>query len=260
MAKGRISPGELKRDPLMTQYINTTKLLKSNSQSLVKWATIGAIVLAVVLIGWLFFSRRSVNAGEAMAEAFLYHNATVADPIPANVKGYAFTTQDEKDRKSYDAFTKAANDYPSYNGEIGRLYAATHQLNFDPEKAEVTIREMAQKDSEIGAQAKLLLAGRLNSSGKFDEAIAEFNKLKTKPYSIPTQLLDANIAEIYEAQGKVQQAVDIYFGIAKDEIWRSTPIGIKAANRLSVLSPEKYDQVPDAKSASPLAGLGSMMQ
>lgn len=244
----------------MTQYVNTTKLLKSHSQSLVKWATIGAIVIALALIVWLFFSRRSVNAGEALSEAFLYHNATVADPIPANVKGYAFTTQDEKDRKSYEAFTKAANDYPSYNGEIGRLYAATHQLNFDPEKAEVTIREIAQKDSEVGAQAKMLLAGRLNSTGKFDESIAEYNKLKAKPFSIPTQLIDINIAEIHEAQGKVQQAVDTYFAIAKDEVWRSTPIGIKAANRLSVLSPEKYDQLPDVKSASPLAGLGSMMQ
>ncbi len=259
MAKGRISPQELKRDPLMEQYVNTSNWVKGRTQPIIKWATIAAVVIAVAVVAWLFVSRRTTNASEAMAEAFRYHDAVVSDPIPANVKGYAFTTQDEKDRKAFDAFQKAADDYPSYNGEVGRFYAATHQLNFDADKAEVTLRELAKNDSEVGAQAKLLLASRLNGTGKYDEAIAEYNRLKAKSFSIPTQLVDANIAEVYEAQGKTEQAIEIYFNIANDTNWRSTPLGIRAANRLSVLSPEKFEKLPEPQAASPLAGFGSSM-
>ena len=259
MAKGRISPQELKRDPLMEQYVNTSNWVKGRTQPIVKWATIAAVVLAVAAIVWLFMSRRATNASEAMAEAFRYHDAVVSDPIPANVKGYAFTTQDEKDRKAFDAFQKAADEYPSYNGEVGRLYAATHQLNFDPEKAEVTLRDLAKSESEVGAQAKLLLAGRLNASGKYDEAIAEYNRLKAKPFSVPAQMIDANIAEVYEAQGKTEQAIELYFGIANDTEWRSTPLGIRSANRLAVLSPERFEKLPEPQAASPLSGFGSAM-
>lgn len=259
MAKGRISQQDLKRDPLMEQYVSASNWIKGRSQPVVKWATIVAIVIAVAAIGWLVYSRRESNAREALSEAFRYHDAVVSNPIPANVKGYAFTTEDEKDRKAFDAFQKAADDYPSYNGEVGRLYAAIHQLNFEPEKADVTLRDLSKKDSEVGAQATMLVAERLAAAGKLDEALAEYNRLKAKPYSIPTQLIDAGIADTYEAQGKAGQAVDLYFGIANDPVWRSTPLGINAANRLSILAPDKFDQLPEVQSASAFSSSGLPM-
>lgn len=243
----------------MEQYVSASNWIKGRSQQVVKWATIVAIVIAVAAIGWLVYSRRESNAREALSEAFRYHDAVVSNPIPANVKGYAFTTEDEKDRKAFDAFQKAADDYPSYNGEVGRLYAAIHQLNFEPEKADVTLRDLSKKDSEVGAQATMLAAERLSAAGKLDEALAEYNRLKAKPYSIPTQLIDAGIADTYEAQGKAGQAVDLYFGIANDPVWRSTPLGINAANRLSILAPDKYDQLPEVQSASAFSSSGLPM-
>lgn len=256
MAKGRISPQELKRDPLMEQYLNTATWVKGRSQPILKWVTIGAVVLALVAIVWLFMSRRASNAAEAMAEAFRYHDAVVSNPIPPGVKGYAFATEEEKDRKAYEAFEKAARDYPSYNGEVGRFYAATHQLNFEPDKAEATLKELSQKDSPVGAQARLALAGRYDAAGKLDEALAEYNKLKAKPYSVPTQLIEVNMAAILEAQGKTAEAVELYFNVAKDVEWRSTGLGNRAANRLSILSPDKYAQLPEPKPSNPLGGFG----
>jgi len=259
VAKGRISPQDLKRDPLMEQYVSASNWFKGRSQPVVKWATIAAIVIAVAAIAWIFTSRRESNAREAMSEAFRYHDAVVSNPIPANVKGYAFTSDDEKDRKAYEAFQKAADDYPSYNGEVGRLYASVHQLNFDPDKADATLRDLAKKDSEVGAQATMLVAKRLSAAGKHDEALAEYNRLKAKSYSIPVQLIDAGIAEVYEAQGKASQAIDLYFGIANDPQWRSTPLGVSAANRLSILAPEKFEQLPEVQAGSAFASSGLPM-
>ena len=156
-------------------------------------------------------------------------------------------------------YTKAANDYPSFNGEIGRFYAAMHQLKFEPEKAEVTLRDLAQKDNDIGAQARFALASRFEAVGKFDEAIAEYKKLREKPLNLPTQVIDCNIANIYEKQGKTQEAIDLYFGVANNPEWRSAQVGVRAGNRLSILSPEKFAMLPEQKESNMFGG-ASMIQ
>jgi len=257
VAKGRINPQELKRDPLMEQFVNALGWFRGRSQLITKVALGAAIVLALSGITWLFVSRRATNASELLSDAFRYHEATVANPIPPAVKGYAFTTEDEKDRKAFEAFQKAADEYPSLNGEVGRLYAAIHQLNFDPEKADATLRELANNDSDVGAQAKLLRGDRLVASGKFDEALSEYTRLKANPHGISVQVISVAIAKLNEAQGKNTEAVEFYFGVANDPLWRSTPLGISAANRLSVLAPEKYETLPELQAASPFAASGT---
>src|SRR5262245_3747585 len=155
----------------MDQYVKTSGWVQERSKPLMTYPTVAAAVIALALIVWLILSRRANNAAEALAEAFRVNDATVANPIPPNAQGYVFTTQDEKHHKAYEAFTKAANDYSSYNGDLGRYYAATHQLYFEPEKAEATLKELSQKDSPIAAQARMALAGRYEAAGKYDEVI-----------------------------------------------------------------------------------------
>jgi tetratricopeptide (TPR) repeat protein len=259
VAKGRISPQELKRDPLMEQYVTTATWVKGRSQSILRWGTVLAIALAVVAIIWLVLSRRANNAAEAMAEAFRHHNAVVANPIPPNAKGYAYTTQEEKDRKSFEAFEKAAADYPSHHGEIARFYAATHQLNLDPEKALVALQSLSANKSEIGAQARLTLANRYVAIGRYEEALAELKKLKASPFSVPSQVIDIAVAEIHEWQGQTQQAIDLYFSVANDTDWRSTALGVRASNRLSILSPDKFEQLPEPKPTNPMSAFSGPM-
>jgi tetratricopeptide (TPR) repeat protein len=260
LAKGRASAQNLKRDPLMEQYINTTSWLKGRSRSILTWLTIGAVVGALVLIVWLIMSRRAANAAETMATAFRYHDAVVQNPLPASLPpgSEAFTTEDEKHRKASEAFEKAAREYPSYNGEIGRYFAATHQLYFEPEKAEATLKELSQKDSEIGAQARFALAQRYEATGKFDDAVAEYQKLKSNSFNVPSALVDYHTAQIYEAQGKSKEAADLYFGIANNKEWRSTSLGNKSVERLAILAPEKVDQLPPPEPSSPFGNMGGM--
>ncbi len=257
MAKGRASAQNLKRDPLMQQYVATTSWAKGNSRPILKWLTIAAVIIAVVGIGWMLYSRRANNAAEALAEAFRWNDAMVANPVPANPQGYVATSEDEKHRKAFEAFTKAANDYPSYYGDLARYYAAVHQVYFEPEKAEATFKELSGKDSDVGLQAQMALAQRYESSGKNEEAIAEYQKLKSKPGAV-TALIDFNIARVYEAMGKKDEAINLYFTVASNKDYRSTGLGTNCVNRLSVLAPEKVDQLPPAEQTNPFAGLGGM--
>lgn len=258
MAKGRVSAQELKRDPLMEQYVNTSIWVKDRSRTLLTWLTVAVVALALGLIGWMIMSRRASSAANSLAEAFRYHNAIVANPIPPGVIGLAFATDEEKHRKAFEAFEKAAREYPSYNGDMGRYFAATHQVFFEPEKATATFVELSQKDSEVGARARLALGQRYEAMGKLDEAIAEYQKLKTRPYTIPVQAIDFNIARVYESQGKNKEAADLYFSIAGNKDWRSSVLGNQSANRLAVLAPEKIEQLPPVESSNPFGGMNFM--
>ena len=254
MAKGRGSTQkQLKRDPLMEQYLNTSAWVKDRSRPIVKWLTIAVVVIAVTAIVWMIVSRRSKNAGEAMASAMAAHEAIVQNPKPATL-GYgqqAYATEDEKNREAYKAFTQAANDYPSFNGDLARYFAAIHQIHFEADKAEATLKELAQKDSDVAAQARMALAERYEAVGKYDDAVAEYQKLKAKPGAVPPALIDVNMARVYEAMGKTKEAVDLYFAVANNKELRNAAVGNTAVTRLAALAPEKVDQLPPPEPTGP---------
>ncbi|HEY8459535.1 MAG TPA: hypothetical protein VIM99_04095, partial [Blastocatellia bacterium] len=177
--------------------------------------------------------------------AMAAHQAIVQNPLPALGPGQvAFKTEDEKHREAYRAFTEAANEYPSYNGDTARYLAAIHQLHFEPDKAEATLKEIAQKNSEVASQARMALAQRYEASGRNDEAIAEYEALKKNPGTVPPALINLSLGRVYEAVGKTQQAADIYFAIASDKDLRSSEVGSAAVDRLAAIAPEKVDQLP----------------
>ena len=257
MAKGRVSAQQLKNDPLVNQYVNATSWAKDRSRPSVTWLTVAAVVLAIGVIAWLLYSRRNTNAAESLSRAMAIHDAIVANPLPPLSAGMiGFTTEDEKHRKAYEALEKAANEYPSYHGDLAHYLAATHQLSFEPEKAEATLKGLAQKGGEIGAQAQMALAGRYEAIGKNEQAVEEYKKLKANPGPIPSALIDFNLARTYEAMGRNQEAADLYFGIANNKDLRASGLGMQAVTRLSVLAPEKVDQLPPPEPTG--GGLGGI--
>jgi tetratricopeptide (TPR) repeat protein len=259
LAKGRISAQQLKRDPLMDQYMNATAWAKERSNPIRKWLLAAVVVIAVAGVAWMLISRRANNAGESLAGALAVHTARVADPLPTLGPGeFAFTTQEEKDKKAYEALEQAAREYPSYHGDLARYLAATHQLNFEPEKAEATLKELAGRGNEIGAQARLALAGRYETAGRYEEALAEYQKLKSNPGPAPLALIDSNLARTYEAMGKSKEAADLYFAIVSNKDLRSTNLGRAAETRLALLAPEKAEQLPPPEPTNPMASLGGL--
>jgi tetratricopeptide (TPR) repeat protein len=260
LAKGRATAQSLKRDPLMHQYLHTSTWVRERSRPIVKWSATAVGVIALASVVWWLFSSRANKAAESMARAMAAHQAIVQNPLPNLAPGQiAFKTEDEKHREAYRAFAEAANEYPSYNGDTARYFAAVHQLHFEADKAEATLKELAQKDSEVGAQARMALAQRYEAVGKNDEAIAEYQKLKARPGPIPAALIDLSMGRVYEAMGKTKEAADIYFAIAGNKDLRSSEVGSAAADRLAAVAPEKVDQLPPPEPAgSRFPGAGSI--
>jgi len=236
----------------MDQYLTTRSWVRSRSRPILIALTAAAVIAAAVLITWMIISSRNRAAADSLAEAFKVAEANVSNPIPPNVAGYAFTSEEEKNRKTYEAFEKVAHDYPSYYGDLARYCAATYQLKFEPSKAEATLKDMAQRDSVIAAQARMALAQRYEASGRLDEAITALQQLKAKPGDVAPLLIDLKTAEIFEAQGKVKEAADLYFKIAT--ISRSGGIGTIASTRLAALDPARLDQLPPPEPTSPFSG------
>jgi tetratricopeptide (TPR) repeat protein len=243
----------------MKQYLATSAWARERSRPIVKWSLIAAGSIAIFALGWWFFSNRAENAAELMTRAMAVRQARVQNPLPTLASGeYAYTTEDEKNRAAYQAFTYAATEYPSYNGDTARYFAAIHQLHFEPDKAEATLREIAQRDSDTGAQARLALAQRYEAVGKNDDAVAEYQKLKAKPGPVPPALIDLSMARVYEAMGKTKEAVDLYFAIASNKDLRADEVGEAAVDRLAALAPEKVDQLPPPEPTTPRFPGGGM--
>jgi tetratricopeptide (TPR) repeat protein len=252
LAKGKITAQQLKRDPLMEGYIASSEWVKGRSRPLLT-GLIVVVALAVAFLGfYLFTSQREKAASEALAEAFRVDQAMVADPIPPGQQGYAYTTEDEKHRKAYEAFEKVARDYSSFYGDLARYYAATHQLHFDAAKAEATLQEVAQRDSPVSGQARLALAERYEVTGRYNEALAEYQKLKAKPGDLPVTLIDFNTARVHEALGQTKEAADLYFNVASQAV--GTGLGTVALTQLTTLDPARVEQVPQPERRMPSFG------
>ena len=242
MAKGKITAQQLKHDPLMDKYIASSGWVKERSRPLLRGLIAIAVLGAVVFIVYYAMSYRERAAGELLAAGFCADQGIVANPKPANPRGCAYATEDEKHRAAYESFEKAANEYPSYNGEVGHYLAATHQLFFDAPKAEATLQQLAQKDSSVGAQARLALAQRYAATARLDQALAEYQKLKAKPGDISPSMIDYNTARIYEDMGKTKEAADLYFSIASQA--PDSSLGTAATTRLTTLDPARVEQLP----------------
>ena len=98
----------------MNQYVQTSAWVRDRSRPLLTYLTAAAVVIALALIGWLIYSRRTNNAAESLARAMAINDAVVQNPAPANLPAgaWSFTNEDEKHRQAYQAFAKAAADYP----------------------------------------------------------------------------------------------------------------------------------------------------
>lgn len=249
MAREHISPQQLKHDPLMDQYVKTSAWVKPRLKSIL--IAVGAVValLALVFLYQWYAKRSTEKAGNAFLEALKTDAAIVSDPLPPTLPAgqKAFKTEDEKNRAAVVAFEQLARDYPSQYGEIGTYYAAVRQLKVDAAKGEEALKRIADKNSIVSSQARLVLAERYETAGKYNEAVAEYQKLKASPGDVPPDLIDFNLARTYESMGKIQEATELFFTVASHNREKPTAVNTEALTKLTLLDPARVDKLPEVK-------------
>ncbi len=247
LAQEHVSPQQLKHDPLMDQYLKTSAWAKTRTRQILM--AVGAVVVIGLLFwGYQWYSRRTAEkAGNAFLDALKIDGATVSDPLPPPQPGfYAFKTEDEKTRAAVTAFEKVARDFPQY-GDVATYYAAVRQLKVDGAKGEEALKRLADKNSAVSGSARLALADRYEMTGKYTEAVAEYQKLKTAKSDVPPDLIDFSLARAYEGMGKTPEASELYFNVASHNREKPTAVNTEALNRLTVLDPVRIEKLPEPK-------------
>lgn len=246
----------------MDKYVKTSEWVKPRTKPiLIALGAIAAILVLFFAYQW-FSQSRTEKAGNAMGEAYKIDGALVGDPLPpAPPGGYAFKTDEEKNRKAVEAFEKVARDFPSQYGDVATYYAALRRLELDGgAKGEEELKALADKNTSISSQARLTLAQRYQATGKNDAALAEYQKLKASPGLVAPSLIDFGIAQVYEATGKTKEASDIYFNLASQNRDKPGAVNTRSINQLSIIDPARVEKLPEPEKKPGLDTSRIMMQ
>lgn len=216
----------------------TKRQLKKQDQfvalttSSVHWAeehrqkTIIAGVIAILIIlaavgGYTLYQNRSSAAetqfGAAM-EIYQTPIANPAQPLPPGMK--TFPTAKARAAAANTQFQQVADNYGFTNsGKLAEYFVGVTFLDQGQNgPAEEALKKVASSwDGDLAALGKSALAQLYQQSGQDAKAIDLYNELiKGHASTVPPSLAQLQLAELYQAQGKTEQARQIY-AILKDK-------------------------------------------
>lgn len=217
-------------------------------------AAAAAVVLLVGLYSW-WSNRRAAEARAALGRAIETAEAPIG-PAPATAAPTeTFPSERERAQKALQQFQEVAAKYGDPYDDIARFMAATQLLTVERQKGLSELAAVSKSgNKEVAARAKFALAQAHEADGRYDEALALYNELlKENDPNVVPDTVNLRIASVYEKQGKTAEAVQIFYRMAeaarkaKDKDGKPAPMSeaaSKAEERLRVLDPARYDQLP----------------
>jgi predicted negative regulator of RcsB-dependent stress response len=236
---GHISPKELKRDRFVETMEHGAEYAAIHARNL--WLGAGAVALILAAVfGWKFWSeQQSQKAGVALDDAIKVYEARLRTPAepqePGEVTYLAERTKYTDARKKFD---EVAQKYSlTTQGTLARYYSAlcSERLG-EKDKASAALRDLStSSNAEVGALAKLALAGLAEQANKNDEAAQLLQSLVDHPTSlVPRARAELALADLYR-RTKPAEAAKLYEQIKKD--FPESPLSDEAEKRLAELAP-----------------------
>jgi tetratricopeptide (TPR) repeat protein len=170
-------------------------------------------VLSLVFVKWS--NRKSDEARRAMGRAITIATTPISTAAVPAPDGPSFKSEQERAQKAVEEFHKVAAKYGEpYRGQAQYL-AATNQLTLDRAKGIAELREASKSsNSDVAALSKFALAQALEADGKYDEAVQLYTGLVSSGGQIVTpDTANFRLALVYSKQGKKKEASDILFKI-----------------------------------------------
>lgn len=225
---------------------------------------VAAVAVLAVLIGIFFaWNRRSNAQGQtALGKAIETSSAQVTDsPLPAGSTGKTFKTEKERTETAITEFQAVADKFGGEVGDKAKYFIAVNKLKIDKPAAMQELEALAQKSGEIGTLSKFALAQAKADSGDLDGAVGLYTTLAGLDNPILSKdTINFELAKIYEKQGKKDDAVNIYFNIAKaaaeakdldDKPVPPSETAKTAKEKLTLLNPEKAKEIPEPAPVMP---------
>ncbi len=229
---------------------------------------LAAVAVLVILVGIYYaWNRRTNNAAQtALGKAIETSQAQVTDsPLPEGSTGKTFKTEKERAEAAIADFQTVADKFGNPYQAKAKYFIAVNKLPIDRAAAVTELEALSGSGDEVGKMAKFALAQAKTGDGKLDEAVALYQELAGLPDPIVAKdTINYELAQIYQKQGKTQEAQDLYFQIAKtaseakDADGKAIPMSQtarEAKTKLEELNPEKAKEIVEPAPEMPL-GLG----
>lgn len=190
----RLTRKDLKRDRFAIEVQHGVEYVTDHRRQLIRWVSIAAGVLLVLLIVYLYRQHQHSVRQEQLAAAFKIQNAAVGQP--GNEFMQTYPTQAEKDKAASKAFSEIVAKYPgTEEGLIAEYFlACTAADKGNMQEASRRFKLVADNgDAAYASLAKLALAQIYQSEGKGAEGEKLIRSLIDKP-SVLVSREEATIA------------------------------------------------------------------
>lgn len=253
-------------DPIQQKVIprieDAGKKLEGSGKTILYGIAALAVLVILVTVFMRWNNRSSGAAQAALGKAIETSQASISETSPpAGSTQKSFKTEKERAESAIAEFQIVVDKFGGDAGEKAKYFIAISRLAIDRPAAIQELEGLTNSNSETGKLAKFALAQTRVGDNRLDEAAALYQELAAMSDPIVAKdTVNFELAKIFEKQGKKQEAVDIYFNIArtaseaKDADGKPIPLtdtATKAKEKVKELDPEKAKEIPEAAPPSP---------
>ncbi|MFN0278330.1 MAG: hypothetical protein ACKVRN_06975 [Pyrinomonadaceae bacterium] len=228
------------------------------------YGLIALVVLAVVGYTAMKWNRNSGGVAQtALGKAIETSQAQISEtPPPAGTTQKTYKTEKERSEAAIVEFQSVAEKFGGAVAEKAQYFIAVNKLNVDRPAAITELEGLAAKSSDAGKLAKFALAQTKVEDNKLDEAAALYQQLAGMDDAIVAKdTVNFELAQVYDKQGKKQEAADLYFNIAKtaselkdldDKPVMMSETAKSAKDKLKAIDAERAAQIVEPTPESPV--------
>ena len=206
----------LKQDKFAQAAQGGVSWVTEHRSGVLRWIITGAVVLVAVVAGLVIWNLRSSSAQGALGAALDTYSAPLNTP-GAPAQSGSYNTAADRAKAANQQFVAVASQYGMMpEGSKAHYFAGvTYQELGQTGSAEAELKQAAGSwDRNVANLAKLALAGLYHQTGRDAQAIDIYNDLVKNPSTtVSAPVAQLNLADLYVAQGKQDQARKLWASI-----------------------------------------------
>jgi tetratricopeptide (TPR) repeat protein len=194
---------------------------EDNRQKAILYGVLAVAAIIVIVVGYTFYRSRSNAADTAFGSAMEIYQTPLdnpAQPAPPSIK--TFPNAKARAAAANTQFQQVADRYSlTQSGRLAEYFVGlTYEDQGQTGPAQQSLEKAASSwDRGIAALGKDALADLYQQTGQNAKAIDLYNELiNAKSSTVPANLAQIQLAELYQAQGNTSQARQI-FALIKDK-------------------------------------------
>jgi predicted negative regulator of RcsB-dependent stress response len=206
----------LKQDKFAQAAQGGVSWVTEHRTGVLRWIITGAVVLVAVVVALVTWNLRSSSAQSALGAALDTYSAPLNTP-GAPAQSGSYNTAADRAKAANQQFVAVASQYGMMpEGSKAHYFAGvTYQELGQTGSAETELKQAAGSwDRNVANLAKLALAGLYHQTGRDAQAIDIYNDLVKNPSTtVSAPVAQLNLADLYVAQGKQDQARKLWASI-----------------------------------------------